>query len=164
MMFPGVSCCVLLLFCCCLWKLVIPHIQTEIFQAPVPPDILTHYREYIFFPMHLGKIKEVQIHVRYSIYLVIDVCALFEYVIHPRYVWHWPNAYVWCNHGTSYFLPSAESKLWALSVHSWVYSWHWVDSSQLYYIQWRYTYIEGVGYGEEPHLTPLLFANEWFLN
>lgn len=82
-MFPGVSCCVLLLFCCCLWKLVIPHIQTEIFQAPVPPDILTHYREYIFFPMHLGKIKEVQIHVRYSIYLVIDVCALFEYVIHP---------------------------------------------------------------------------------
>ena len=34
--------------------------QTEIFQAPVPPDIMTHYREYIFFPMDLGTIKEVE--------------------------------------------------------------------------------------------------------
>jgi len=31
---------------------------TEIFQAAVPDDIMTHYREYIFFPMHLGRIKE----------------------------------------------------------------------------------------------------------
>jgi hypothetical protein len=35
-------------------------LQTEIFQSPVPPDILTHYREYVFFPMYLGKIKEVK--------------------------------------------------------------------------------------------------------
>ncbi|CAI8032310.1 Protein kinase C-binding protein 1 [Geodia barretti] len=31
---------------------------TEIFQHPVPSDILKHYKEYIFFPMYLNKIKE----------------------------------------------------------------------------------------------------------
>ena len=34
--------------------------QTEIFQKPVPADILKHYKEYIFFPMYLDKIKEVR--------------------------------------------------------------------------------------------------------
>lgn len=33
--------------------------QTEIFQKPVPSDIIKHYREYIFFPMYLDRIKEV---------------------------------------------------------------------------------------------------------
>ena len=37
-----------------------PPSQTEIFQHAVPDDIMTHYREYIFFPVDLGKIKEVR--------------------------------------------------------------------------------------------------------
>ena len=39
----------------------LPPSQTEIFQQAVPDDIMTHYREYIFFPVDLGKIKEVRV-------------------------------------------------------------------------------------------------------
>lgn len=31
---------------------------TELFQREVPDDIMAHYREYIFFPMHIGKIEQ----------------------------------------------------------------------------------------------------------
>ncbi|XP_019851063.1 PREDICTED: protein kinase C-binding protein 1-like isoform X2 [Amphimedon queenslandica] len=31
---------------------------TEIFQKDIPEDIISHYREYVFHPMHLGIIKE----------------------------------------------------------------------------------------------------------
>ena len=43
----------------CLPSHVCRLLQTEIFQKPVPADIMKHYREYIFFPMYLDKIKEV---------------------------------------------------------------------------------------------------------
>ena len=70
MMFPGVSfvsavsclpspVCRLMSTVSCLPSHVYRLLQTEIFQKPVPADIMKHYREYIFFPMYLDKIKEV---------------------------------------------------------------------------------------------------------
>ena len=31
---------------------------TELFQRDVPDDLMLHYKEYIFFPMHIGKIEQ----------------------------------------------------------------------------------------------------------
>ena len=65
MMFQGVSLHIIILllkYICCLYcfMLCVCCFQTEIFQKPVPPDIMTHYKEYIFHPMDLGRIKEVK--------------------------------------------------------------------------------------------------------
>ena len=61
MMFQGVSpeMCILYLLFVSFHGVCVCFIQTEIFQKPVPPDIMTHYKEYIFHPMDLGRIKEV---------------------------------------------------------------------------------------------------------
>ncbi len=55
MMFQGVSIDHTLLFI----NDFIIILQTEIFQKSVPEDLIEHYREYIFHPMHMGMIKEV---------------------------------------------------------------------------------------------------------
>ena len=49
-----------------LYQFFLAILQTEIFQKDVPEDLMAHYREYIFFPMHMGKIKNKVEHGRYQ--------------------------------------------------------------------------------------------------
>ena len=42
-----------------------PPSQTELFQQDVHEEIASHYREYIFHPMHLGMIKRVSCSTHY---------------------------------------------------------------------------------------------------
>ena len=73
MKFPGVSQPILEM---CVIERGAPYFQTELFQRDVPDDIMLHYKEYIFFPMHIGKIEQVSNWIMHSCCLVFFVIAM----------------------------------------------------------------------------------------